>query len=226
MKSSLSIPFAILAAGIIVALAVYFSVAKPAPGKLSAGDSALVRPVSTNDHILGNPAASVFIVEYADFDCTYCKQFNDTLDQVIANDGATGKVALVFREFPLTELHPNALLHAEAAECVANVGGNDAFWKFADLLFANQPVDPTRYGEYAASAGVASNDAFASCFANASSTVGGRINADRQNALSIGAQGTPYSLILVSGQAPVVLDGASSYDAVKELVDKALGEAQ
>jgi len=54
------------------------------------------------------------------------------LHQIIANEGVGGNVAWVFREFPLIEIHPNALFNARAAECVAQVAGNDAFWKFAD----------------------------------------------------------------------------------------------
>jgi len=216
----MTIPTAIVCGGIIIALAVYMSM--PRSSAPSVGSPSLVRPVSASDHILGNPAAPVVIVEYADFDCTYCKGFNDTLHQIVASEGTGGEVALVFREFPLIEIHPNAFSHARAAECAAAVAGNDAFWKFADLLFANQPVDPSSYGTLAAQAGISGND-FATCFASASTTLGARINADRENALQVGAQGTPYSLILVNGKAPVVMDGAYSYDAVKQLVDQALG---
>jgi len=222
MKSSLTIPIAIAVGGVIVALAVYVSMPKVAP--TSAGNPALVRPAGATDHILGNPAAPVLIVEYSDFDCEYCKSFHETLHQVIANAGVHGKVAWVFRQFPLTELHPNALSHARAAECAAEVGGNDAFWKFADLLFNNQPVNPTRYGELARSAGILGDTAFASCYSTASTTLTARIMADRQNALDIGAQGTPYSLILTPGKPPIVMDGAYSYDAVKDLVEQALAQ--
>lgn len=163
------------------------------------------------------------IVEYSDFDCEYCKDFHNTLHQVIANAGANGKVAWVFREFPLTEIHPNALPHARAAECIAKVVGNDTFWKFANALFANQPVEPAHYGSLAQAAGV-SGDAFAACYADAAASVDARIMADRENALAVGAQGTPYSLILVAGKPPVVMEGAYSYDAVKQLVDQALGK--
>jgi protein-disulfide isomerase len=221
MKSSFTIPVAIILGGIVVAGAVYFSLRKPVPSLSSTGNPALVRPVDANDHLLGNPAAPVVVVEYADFDCEYCKDFDDTMNQIIADEGPSGQVAWVYREFPLVEIHPNAFSSAEAAECAARVAGNDTFWKFADELFANQPVDPSQYGTLAASAGISSND-FATCFANASSTVDARINADRQNALVSGAVGTPYSLILVNGQPPKVMSGAFSYNDVKQLIDQAL----
>lgn len=223
MKSSFTIPMAIILGGLIVGLALYVSMPKRAPA--STGNPALVRPVTTGDHILGNPAARVMIVEYADFDCEFCKTFGDTLRQVVATEGATGNVALVFREFPLTEIHPNALAHARAAECVAETAGNDAFWKFATALFANQPVEPASYGTLASTAGVSGN-AFAACYADAAARVDIRITADRENALAIGAQGTPYSLILVTGAAPVVMDGAYSYNEVKQLVDQALATSR
>jgi protein-disulfide isomerase len=220
MKPSFTIPIAIILGGIVVAGAVYFSLRKTVTPS-DTGNPALVRPVDSSDHILGNPAAPVMIVEYSDFDCEFCKNFNEILHQIVANEGASGGVAWVFREFPLIEIHPNAFSSARAAECAAKVAGNDAFWKFEDALFANQPADPSTYGTLAASSGI-SGDAFATCYATASTTLDAHINADRQNALDIGAQGTPYSLILVNGQAPVVMDGAYSYDAVKQLIDQVL----
>ena len=221
MNSSLKIPLAIVVGGIIVAVAVYVSM--PKSPEMSAGNPALVRPVSTADHILGNPVAPVMIIEYSDFDCDYCKGFHDTLHQIIANAGANGKVTWVFRQFPLSEIHPNARAHARATECVAATSGNDAFWKFSNALFANQPVDPSNYGTLASSIGI-SGDAFATCFSKISSTIEERITADRQNALDIGATGTPYSIILVNGKPFEVMGGAYSYDAVKQLVDQALAQ--
>ena len=219
MKSSLTVPLAIGLGGAVVAAAVYLSM--PKNPSADAGNSALLRPVGAGDHILGNPAARVVIVEYSDFDCAFCKDFHETLHQIIASEGADGDVAWVFRQFPLTEIHPNALSHARAAECAAETGGNDAFWRFSDILFKNQPAASTKYGEFANAAGIP-GDAFAACFSNAAAVVDERIYADRRNALDIGAPGTPYSLILVAGEAPIVVKGAPPYDAVKLLIDEAL----
>lgn len=222
MERSYTIPIAIVLGGIIVATAVYVSMPKsPTTG---AGNPALVRPVGAVDHILGNPAAPVLIVEYTDFDCSYCKTFNETMHQIIANEGATGNVAWVFRHFPLLEIHPNALSHARAAECVAKTAGDDAFWRFETALFDNQPVDPATYGTLAKAVGI-TGDAFAQCYADAggvSSTVQSKILADRQNALDLGAKGTPYSLMLVIGKDQVIIDGNYSYEDMRQLVNKAL----
>ena len=221
-KPSYTIPIAIMIGGIIVAGAVYVSI--PKRPMLSAGNPALVRPIDSTDHIFGNPAAKVIIVEYADFDCEYCKGFNDTMHQVIASGGTTGKVAWVFREFPLSEIHPNALAHARAAECAAQTAGNDAFWRFETELFNQQPVDPTNYGTIAKAAGLPADASFATCYATASTTVEARVLADRQNALSMGAQGTPYSLLIVNGKPPLEMGGNYSYESVRQLVDQALSQ--
>ncbi len=218
MKSKYTVPAAILFAGIIIALALHASLSKqPA----DTHTLTLLRPVGVSDHILGNPTAKVMIITYTDFDCEYCKGFNETLHQIIAHAGRNGDVAWVFREFPLSELHPNAFAHARAAECAAQVAGNDAFWRFAHALFVHQPVQPSEYGTLAASVGISDN-AFATCYAKKDPILDARITADRENALALGAQGAPYSVIVVNGQPSVVLDSAYSYDAVKQLVDQAL----
>lgn len=220
MKSKATIPFAIIFGGMLIAFAIYASMSKDTVSP-NGGNPALVRPVSVDDHILGNPAAKVMLVEYSDYDCSYCKNFDIALHQIIADAGTNGDVAWVYREFPLYEIHPNAMKNAEAAACVAKVSGNDAFWRFKTELFAHQPIDPTQYGVYAKSVGV-TEDAFATCFANAETTVDERITADRQNALAMHAKGTPYTLILVAGKSPVVMSGGYSYAAIKTLVEAAL----
>ena len=140
------------------------------------------------------------------------------MQQVMKNYGDS--VRWVYRHFPLS-FHANAQKEAEATECAAKLGGNDAFWKFTNALFAAQPADPSRYGELASSVGI-SGDAFASCYSSASITIEARITADRRNALDVGATGTPYSIILVNGKPYEVMNGAYSYDAVKQLINQAL----
>ncbi len=216
MKSTL--PIAIIAAGIILAGAVYLTLA---PENLSLGgvSPTHVAPLSVADHVLGSPTAPVLIIEYSDFDCPYCKTFNGTLHQLVRDYAASGKVAWVFRNFPLTELHPNAKKHAVAAECVAKTAGNDVYWKFSDKLFAAQPADPTKYAEYAQASG-ASALSVADCINQASGNgVDERIAAERQNAIDAGAPGTPYTIILVAGRPPLVIDAAWGYADLKDQID-------
>ncbi len=224
MESSRRIPVSIIVGGLIIALALYVSMGGHFfPASKPHSSISFIRAVGAADHMFGNPVAPIVIVEYADFDCDYCKGFFDTLHSIVANTGTKGEVAWVYREFPLTELHPNALAHARASECAGQVAGNTIFWDFAGLLYANQPVDPSTYGALAERAGVP-GDAFLACYTDAAAQVGARIEADRRNALDIGAPGTPFAVILVQGKVSAVIDGAYSYDAVKQLVDQARTE--
>lgn len=223
---SLVLPAAIAIGGIVVALAVYFALHRPEASTASgSGDPSLVTPIRSTDHILGNPAAKVAVIEYADYDCEYCAQFDTTMHQLMATEGASGEVAWVYRNYPITQLHPTAYKAAEAAECVASVSGNDVYWKFADSLFAKQPVDPNNYFSLAQAAG-ADTDAMSTCLQNASTTVDARIDADSANAVAVGAQGTPYSVIVISGRPPVVINGAWPYSELKSAIDAALAEAK
>lgn len=221
MTSPRTIPIAIVLGGVIIAGALYASLYNPSPD--AGRKPELVRPVAASDHILGNPAAPVVIVEYTDFECPYCKAFHETLRQIIANEGADGKVAWVLRHFPLIEIHENALALAKASECAGEVGGNEAFWRLTDLLYARQPVTPALLGEIASAARVP-GEAFATCYASesASKPLVERILGDRENALAMGADGTPFSVILIGGKDPIVVDSAYPYDAVKQLIDQAL----
>lgn len=90
-------------------------------------------PVAGNDHVQGSLDAAVVLVEYGDYQCPYCGQaapLVKRLRQRFGND-----LCLVFRNFPLTEVHPQALPAAVVAEHAARSG---RFWEAHDVLYANQ----------------------------------------------------------------------------------------
>jgi protein-disulfide isomerase len=93
----------------------------------------LAVPVQNTDHVMGASHAPVTIVEYGDFECPNCKQAAPAVKLLL--ERFAGRVRMVFRHFPLEEVHPHALAAAEAAECA---GGQGKFWEMHDLLFANQ----------------------------------------------------------------------------------------
>jgi protein-disulfide isomerase len=93
----------------------------------------LAVPVGPADHVLGSANAPVTLVEYGDFECPNCKQAAPLLRQLV--EKSDGRLRLVFRHYPLEEVHPHALLAAEASECAAE---QQRFWAMHDLLFANQ----------------------------------------------------------------------------------------
>lgn len=89
-------------------------------------------PVTKDDHILGDINAQVVMVEYTDFECPFCYRFHPTLQKLYDEYG--GQVAWVIRNYPLT-IHENAYVKAQAAECAAVLGGNDAYFKYVNALF-------------------------------------------------------------------------------------------
>lgn len=87
------------------------------------------------DHVRGKATAEVSLIEYTDFECPFCKQFHGAPKALLDRYG--GRVNWVIRNYPLPFHDPAARKEALAAECVAQLGGNDAYWKYADALFAN-----------------------------------------------------------------------------------------
>jgi len=133
----LAVPIAIVIAGGMIAISLFFVNSRPATGGTGTGTVAQeIRGVQENDHIKGNPNADIVIVEYSDTECPFCKQFHETLNRIVSEYGGDGKVAWVYRHFPIPQLHPKAPKEAEALECAAEQGGNDVFWKYTDMLYA------------------------------------------------------------------------------------------
>jgi protein-disulfide isomerase len=88
---------------------------------------------------LGDADAKVTIIEFSDYQCPYCKMFYDqTYPTLIKDYVDTGRVRYVFRDLPLSSIHPLAEVAARAAHCAGDQGGNEAYFKMHDALFANQ----------------------------------------------------------------------------------------
>lgn len=221
MKGRITIAFAIILAGIIIAGAVFYSIRGKNPTGLFHRTS--VRPVSSSDHILGNPLAPIQIIEYVDFESAESSSVNDTLQQIVANVGNGSNVALVLREFPGTTT-PASLEDAEAAECVAQTSADDTiFWNFVSELFQNAPNSPTNYGALAAQAGLDNTSGFASCYASIPDTITESIDADVNEAKKLGAQRAPLSVVLSPNKSPIISLGIYPYDAIKAVIDNLLG---
>lgn len=92
-------------------------------------------PVTENDHIQGNLNAGIVLVEYGDFECSYCGQAYPIIKKLQRHLGKD--LCFVFRSFPLAQSHPNAMHAAEAAEIV---GAKGKFWEYHDLLYQNQDM--------------------------------------------------------------------------------------
>jgi protein-disulfide isomerase len=93
----------------------------------------LMDPVTEIDHLLGPTDARITLVEYGDFQCPNCKQAAPVVK--LALNRFAHRIRFVFRHFPQEDVHPHALLAAEAAEAA---GAQGQFWQMHDLLFDNQ----------------------------------------------------------------------------------------
>jgi hypothetical protein len=96
---------------------------------------------SEKDHVLGNKDANVTIVEYSDFNCTYCNRFHGVLNQIIEENG--DQVKWIFRHRPI--LGNESISKAIAAECVTSIKNDKAFWEYAELMFGlmKTPEEPS-----------------------------------------------------------------------------------
>jgi len=148
---------------------------------------------------LGPAAAPVTIVEFSDFQCPFCKQVVPTLTQVRSRYGE--KVKLVYRDFPIDGLHPQARKAAEAARCAQDQG---KFWDYHDALFANAPkLSLGQLKTYAQQVGL-DLPSFERCLA--SGTHAAAVQKSVDEGIRLGVTGTPAFFIngeFVSGAQPV-----------------------
>lgn len=230
--NSLGIPVAIVIAGAFIAGALYFSggtsgnVAANAPQPQAAIDESAsldeMRAVSADDHVRGNLNAPVKIVEYSDFECPFCKRFHFTMQQTVKE--YDGKVAWVYRQFPLDQLHSKARKEAVASECASELGGQSAFWKFADRFFELTPSNDqtdiaTILPQIAKEIGLDATK-FASCLE--SKKFDTHIEEDVQNAVASGGQGTPWSIVIAPSGKRYPLSGAQPIENVRAFIETAL----
>lgn len=227
-QNTLSIHSAIILAGVLIAGAVLLSgrsnTASPTVAE-QRGDLEKVRSVSKDDHIRGNPDAPVKIVEYSDSECPFCKQFHGTMKQVMDEYGKTGKVAWVYRNFPLDQLHSKARTESVALECAGELGGNDTFWTYADRLYeitpSNDGLDLAELPKIAEFVGL-NVQKFNTCLSSGKFTK--HIDEDVQNAIITSGNGTPWSIVIAKNGKKYPLNGSQPYASVKQLIELALQE--
>jgi protein-disulfide isomerase len=224
-KEWLTTPIAIIIAGALIAIGIYLgalsiaskggTASKPATAQVA---PVKIKPVTTADHVMGNPNAKVVIVEYSDTECPYCKSLHATLNRLVAAYGKEGSVAWVYRHYPIDRLHSKARKQAEASECAAELGGTKGFWEFLNELYAitpsNNGLDPAELPKIAKKVGL-DVAKFETCLSSGKYTE--LIDAQIKDALAAGAKGTPYSVVITkSGTIP--LKGAVSYESLESLL--------
>ncbi len=177
--------------------------------------------ISTDDDpSVGDPNAPVTIIEFSDFECPFCSRFYaQSLPQIEQNYISTGKVRLVYRDFPLSSIHPSAQKAAEAGEC-ANEQGK--FWEYHDWLFDNQGAwaglgeagSVTKFKEAASTLNL-DTAKFNSCIDTAK--YASEVQKDFQDGANAGVSGTPA--FFINGQLVV---GAQPYSVFQQIIDAEL----
>lgn len=220
-KKDWLLPTSILIAALLIAGSLIYSAGKRGPedtnivsrDREETASVKNMRPVSDSDYIRGNPDAPIKIVEYSDLECPFCKSFHDTLKKTIEVYG--GKVAWVYRHAPLDDRHPKARKEAEAVECAGEIGGKDKFWSYMDVLMEISPLnnglDPKKLPEIATMVGLDATE-FNQCLS--SGKYAEKIQADLDNAINSGLQGTPFPIIVVNGEIKGSLPGALPFNEV------------
>lgn len=186
--------------------------------------------VTSDDHIIGSLDAPIILVEYSDYECPYCSLFHPTMKQVLEQYG--DQVAWVYRHYPAPSLgHTQAQISAEAAECVAKVGGNEAFWAFSDMMFENTlPLVEARQSAgtaltrekllgYATQIGVSSSD-IANCLDNEETTA--LVTEDKSGGISAGVNGTPGTILVTQDGDFDLIGGALPFEQVTAIIDQYL----
>lgn len=235
----LFLPASIIIAAVLIAGSVIYSSGKkseaPADGSPEVeNDAGAVvrqpRPIDESDHIRGDKNARLIVVEYSDFECPFCKMFHETMKQAQEFYGAD-TLAWAYRQLPIASLHSRAEKESEASECAAELGGNDAFWAYADRIFeltpSNDGLDPALLPKIAEEVGL-DKEKFELCLASGRHQ--NRIREDIKDAASIGARGTPNSVIVnQKGEALEVIPGVLPFisdmpgrEGLKDFIDRAL----
>lgn len=164
-----------------------------------------------DDPALGPKDAPVTIVEFSDYQCPYCQRwYQQVLTRLLAE--YPGQIRFVYRDFPLTQIHPGAQPAAEAAECADDQG---KYWDYHNALFSgNYAFDRAGFLQIAADIGLDAAE-FTACIdsgKHASEVLG-----DLQDGVSIGVQSTPT--FYING---FKVEGALPYESFKNLIDQIL----
>lgn len=182
-----------------------------------------IAEVAVDDKIRGSEESEVKIVSYSDFYCPFCKQFHNTLN-ILLSEYQVGELALVYRHWPGGAGVPEeSFIAATASECVARAGGNDAFWKFADLFY--ERVKRSEANAQELSLEVARDIGLEVGAIEVCLSEGGfdeLIDSQSADALTNGAGGTPWSVVVAPDGNMYPIRGAQSIQTVRQIIDLAL----
>ncbi len=164
-----------------------------------------------DDPVWGSDDAPITIIEFSDYECPYCRRWHlEVWPQI--QESYPDQVRLVYRDFPLTTIHPNATPAAAAANCAGEQG---TYWEFSELLFSMElGLDKNAYEQYASNLSL-DLDAFSDCLDSGRQNE--EVMADYEYAASLGVRSTPT--FFVNG---IPLVGAQPFEVFQNLIEQEL----
>jgi protein-disulfide isomerase len=219
------IPIAIIAAGLMISLGIYFGLSATGQSALPLGNAGTTiitdaNDITDDDPVLGLASAPLTIVEFSDYQCPFCRSFwQNTLPDLKKDYIDTGKVKLVYRDFPLN-FHPMAQTYAEAAECAGDQG---KYFEMHDKIFEEQAafgtgtisaLDEGDVKTWASDIGL-NTATFNQCLDSGKYTA--EVQDDLSDGTDIGITGTPSFIV-----GDTLLVGAQPYSAFKQIIDSQL----
>jgi protein-disulfide isomerase len=170
--------------------------------------------IESTDPSLGRSSAPVTVIEFSDFQCPFCQRVAPTLKKV--RDTYGDKVRIVWKDFPLTQIHPQAFKAGEAAHCAGDQG---KYWEYHDRLFANQQqLQLDELKQHATALGLDAA-AFNACLD--SSKYGERVRDGVAQGTRLGVNSTPT--IYINGR---MLSGAQPYETFVSVIDEELSRSK
>jgi protein-disulfide isomerase len=190
--------------------------------------SALIQKISTptisNAPALGSSNAPVTLIEFGDYQCTYCHRFHsDTKDLILTNFVKNGKVRFLFKDFPINDLPADraSTLASEASYCAADQG---KYWQYYDELYNNWKGENTGWvtkdslKQFASNIAIRDINQFSQCLE--SGKYAGTVADNFNLAQSIGLNATPSFVFLVNGKQPLEIIGAQPYSVFENTINQ------
>ncbi len=190
------------------------AVVNPGTGNNAAPTRYNVEVTEEDNFIQGSPTSKVIIIESSDFECPFCERAHSGAVSQIRNAYSDQEVAIVYNQFPLSSIHPNAQKAAEASECAGDQG---KFVEMHDMLFESGVSGGLEsFKSYAVQLGLNTAE-FDSCLDSGEKA--SDVKADLDRGQSAGARGTPH--FLVNG---ITVSGAQPFEAFSQIIDAELAK--
>ncbi|HMP67192.1 MAG TPA: thioredoxin domain-containing protein [Candidatus Paceibacterota bacterium] len=198
------------------------------PKKITISDNDqayVIQPISSSDHMIGNPNADLILIEYSDFTCQFCREFHPTMMKLVIENAKNGSFAWVYRNFSADEAIGNknslSMKTAIMSECVNEIGGPTKFWNFLSDVYTQTPINFTESDvkKIVENSGINMSE-FEKCIS--SGKFNDKIQRNIDDGLAIYEQdgdfGTPYNILITRDGRKLVLPGPQNYSLLDELI--------